>query len=447
MTGFDVFRFAFAAVFAGLHAGLMAGLFREWRHDRKLRSRRAFAGKSGAPEDPPQTDAAAGQNPDPRFSGANTVSVLVPVRNEEAHLTGLLESLARQDYPQAEFIFIDDGSTDKSPELLKRFAASHPAVKIITLAENPGPNRKQYALTRGIEAARGSLFLFTDADCELPPGWIGAMTARMAGDGTALVIGPVFKKAYPAGDARPGPARTITIARTIGEKFFRQYQCFDHAVRYMYLAASTGLGAAGGGFGNNLIVRRTALDRIGGYGKVPPSATEDAALVSLIRACDRAPKAAGPSKDTAARDGEADGGKVPGMAVHAACGRDLWVFTKNEPAWKALVNQTLRWNNGGLFSPDLSTRLNFGFLMVTISLGMLAIPILPFIPGLWPLPAAVLFSMTMNTIAILRLFGPALPKGGIGYIVQIVFTPAYFTFLTILGFCGIKADWKGRHMG
>jgi cellulose synthase/poly-beta-1,6-N-acetylglucosamine synthase-like glycosyltransferase len=401
LAGFDVFRFAFAFVFAGLHIGLMAGLFREWRHDRKLAG---ISQKPGNPESPRQT-----------------VSVLVPVRNEEAQIAGLLESLARQNYPEAEFIFIDDGSTDKSPELLRDFAAARPAVRIVTLAENPGPNRKQYALIRGIETARGSLLLFTDADCEAPPGWIGAMAARMADDRAALTIGPVFKKTYPAGE---------TPGRITGGKFFRQYQCFDHAVRYMYLAASTGLGAAGGGFGNNLIVRRTALDRIGGYGKVPPSATEDAALVSLIRARGRA---------RAAPNGR-------GMTVHAACGRDLWVFTKNEPDWKSLVNQTLRWNNGGLFSPDLNTRLNFTFLMATISMGILAIPILPFIPGLWPLSAAVLFAMTMNTIAILSLFGPALPRGGVGYIVQIVFTPAYFTFLTILGFCGIKADWKGKHM-
>jgi cellulose synthase/poly-beta-1,6-N-acetylglucosamine synthase-like glycosyltransferase len=405
LTGFDVFRFAFAFVFAGLHIGLMAGLFREWRHDRKLAG---ISRKPGNPESPRQT-----------------VSVLVPIRNEEARIAGLLESLARQDYPEAEFIFIDDGSTDKSPELLKDFAAVHPAVKIVTLAENPGPNRKQYALTRGIETARGSLLLFTDADCEVPPGWISAMAARMTDGRVALTIGPVFKKADPAGETPPG--------RAAGGNFFRQYQCFDHAVRYMYLAASTGLGAAGGGFGNNLIVRQTALGFIGGYGKVPPSATEDAALVSMIRA--------------RGHGRTVPGGKAPGMAVHAACGRDLWVFTKNEPGWKTLVNQTLRWNNGGLFSPDLSTRLNFGFLMVTISMGILAIPFLPLIPGLWPLPAAVLFAMTMNTIAILSLFGPALPKGGAGYIVQIVFTPAYFTFLTILGFCGIKADWKGKHMG
>jgi cellulose synthase/poly-beta-1,6-N-acetylglucosamine synthase-like glycosyltransferase len=402
---FDIFRFTFAAVFIGLHIGIMAGLFREWRYDRRLAG---ISQRNGGPE-----------------ASRPTVSVVVPVRNEESCVAGLLESLSRQDYPNTEFIFIDDASTDKSPELLRRFASERPAARIITLKENPGTNRKQYALNQGINAARGSLLLFTDADCETPPRWISAMAARMEDKNIALTIGPVFKKAEAESAAPRCPA------------FFRQYQCFDHAVRYLYLAGSTGLGAAGGGFGNNLIVRREALGRIGGYEKVPPSATEDAALVSLIRGRPRpAPKNAAP--------GKADGA---GMAVHAACGRDLWVITKNERTWKALINQTLRWNNGGLFSPDPGTRLNFTFLMVTISLGILAIPALPFAGGLWPLPAAVLFSMAMNTVAVLSLFGPALPKGGPAYLVQIVFTPAYFTFLTILGFCGIKADWKGKRAG
>jgi cellulose synthase/poly-beta-1,6-N-acetylglucosamine synthase-like glycosyltransferase len=423
LIAFDVFRFAFAAVFVGMHMGLMIGLFREWRHDRRL----ADAAKNGASRG---------------WAAAKTVSVLVPIRNEEARMAGLLESLARQDYPDAEFIFIDDGSTDKSPRMLRDFAAARPAAKVITLGENPGPNRKQYALAQGIEAARGSLLLFTDADCEVPPRWISAMAARMADSNTALTIGPVFKRPDPAG---------IAEAPSTGNGFFRQYQCFDHAIRYVYLAASTGLGAAGGGFGNNLILRREALDRIGGYGKVPPSPTEDAALVSMIRAHNgtrTAPEAADDSLAGNTHSNETVyAGMGMGMGVHAACGRDLWVETCGELTWKTLVNQTLRWNNGGLFSPDLTTRINFGFLMVTISMGILAIPILPFIPGLWPLSAAVLFSMTVNTIATVRLFGPALPRGGafggLGYLVQIVFTPSYFTFLTILGFCGVKADWKG----
>jgi hypothetical protein len=84
--------------------------------------------------------------------------------------------------------------------------------------------------------------------------------------------------------------------------------------------------------------------------------------------------------------------------------------------------------------------------MITISMGILAIPLLPFIPSLWPLPAAVMLSMSWNTIATLYFFYGALPQKRAAYIVQAVFTPMYFTFLTILGFCGIKPDWKGNKM-
>ena len=118
-------------------------------------------------------------------------------------------------------------------------------------------------------------------------------------------------------------------------------------------------------------------------------------------------------------------------------------MTRGENSWGALINQTLRWNNGGLFSPDPSSRYNFGFLMIAISLGMLAIPLLPFIPSLWPLPSAVLLSMAANTLATLGIFGAALPKAGPAWILHTVFTPAYFTFLTILGFLGKKPSWKG----
>jgi cellulose synthase/poly-beta-1,6-N-acetylglucosamine synthase-like glycosyltransferase len=313
-------------------------------------------------------------------------------------MEGLLRTLAAQDYP-AEYIFIDDRSSDESPELLKSFAENREGVTVITLRENPGPNHKQFALCRGIERASGELLLFTDADCEVPPGWIGAMVRRMADARTGITIGPVFKKSG-------------------GRGFFYLYQCFDHAVRYMYLAASTGLGAAGGGFGNNLILRAETLRVIGGYESVPPSPTEDAALVSRIRS-------------------------HSAYRIRSACGADVHIFTGYERSWRHFISQTLRWNNGGLFSPDGITRFNFGFLMITISLGILAIPALPFIPRLWPLPAAVLFSMTMNTAAVLLLFGASLPGRGIAYILQLVFTPVYFTFLTILGFCGVKVKWKG----
>jgi cellulose synthase/poly-beta-1,6-N-acetylglucosamine synthase-like glycosyltransferase len=371
---YDVFRFGFFFVFVGMHCALMIGLMAEWYRDRQTRTRKA------APDSP-------------------KVSVIVPIHNEAERLTNLLRSLSGQDYSAREYIFIDDRSEDASLGILEAFLPGLPESRIISIRENPGPNHKQYALAKGIQAAQGAFLLFTDGDCEVPAGWISAMVKRMADPRTGAVLGPVFK-------------------RSGGSGFFHLYQCFDHAVRYMYLAGSTGLGAAGGGFGNNLILRREALDAIGGYDSVPASPTEDAALISRIRSCSK-------------------------YRIRSGLGADLFVLTAGEKTWKALLNQTLRWNNGGLFSPDRATRFNFAFLMITIAMGILALPLLPLVPSLWTLSAAVMLSMALNTFAVLGLFGSTLPKKGIAYIFQLIFTPCYFTFLTILGFCGIKFQWKG----
>jgi cellulose synthase/poly-beta-1,6-N-acetylglucosamine synthase-like glycosyltransferase len=221
------------------------------------------------------------------------------------------------------------------------------------------------------------------------------------------VIGPVLKRWGGEGFFK-------------GKWFFHLYQCYEHGIRFVYLAGATGLGAAGGGFGNNLILRRSCLDAVGGYENVPPSPTEDAALISRIRA-------------------------FSDYKIRAALGRDVHVITHGEGAWRALIGQTLRWNNGGLFSPDFTTRLNYNFLMITIALGVIALPLLPFFPFLWPLPAGVLTSMLLNNFANLRLFGCSLPKGKFAYVLTLLFTPVYFSFMTILGYLGFKPKWKGQN--
>ena len=376
LLAYDIFRFGFFTIFVALHGAMIIGLVLEWKRDQQA----CNAGDSWEPE----------------------VSVIIPVHNESYRMEGLLNSLAIQEYSQAEIIFIDDRSSDNSADMLRDYIQDKPHMSLLSLEENPGPNFKQYALEKGIEACKGEFILFTDADCEVPPQWIASMVKRMINNQVGAVLGPVFK-------------------RSEGEGFFHLYQCFEHAIRYMYLTGSTGIGAAGGGFGNNLILRRKCLDIIGGYASLPPSATEDAALVSKIRSSSN-------------------------YKVRAAMTPDLHIITQGESNWKDFITQTLRWNNGGLFSPDLATRFNFGFLMITISMGILALPLLLFIPSLWPLSIAVMISMTVNTIATLILFGVSLPKKGLAYIIQCPFTPMYFTFLTILGICGVKPKWKGKEV-
>ena len=383
LTVFGFFAFGHGIFFVILQILLMFGLFLEWRRDKYASS----AGKT--------------------CKTGITASLIVPVRNESLRINSLFQSLLAQDF-SIEVIFVDDRSDDDSPAMLAGFVQKAEKqglsnCRVITLTENPGPNHKQYALSVGIAEARGDFLLFTDGDCELPPGWICAMVNRMNNETVGAVIGPVFKKKQ-------------------GKGFFSLYQCYDHAVRYIYLAGSIGLGAAGGGFGNNLIVRKAALDAIGGYDAVPPSPTEDAALISRIRSHSK-------------------------YHVRAIVLPDAAIKTAAEKTWGNFIGQTLRWNNGGLFSPEHLTRCNYNLLMLMTSTSILALLLLPFFPSLWPMLTGVFVVMVTNTIALFVLFRKKLPLGGplnFGYVLSLLFTPVYFTLMTIMGYCRVKARWKGK---
>ena len=379
LTVLNIFLCIYVVFFAGLHAAIYAGFLREYFRDRKSRLRTE-----------------------------DKVSIIIPIHNESSRIDGLLRTLLIQSYP-AQIVFIDDRSTDDSQQKLALFAEE--AIKknidcrIITLEENPGANKKQFALSMGIKEADGDYLLFTDGDCEIQPDWVRTMVSRMD-EKTGVVIGSVFKKKQDRG-------------------FLFLYQCYDHVVRFNYLIGTIGLGAAGGGFGNNMMVSRLALESIGGYEAVPPSPTEDAALISHIRSMNK-------------------------FKIHSAVHPNAAVETETEKSWPSFFNQTLRWNNGGLFSPELLTRINYNFLMLIIGAGILVIPLVPFFPQLWPMPVTVYFFMVVHTIAALAVFRKNMPKGklitALGYLLCLLYMPCHLTILTIMGYLKVKTTWKSHKM-
>lgn len=92
------------------------------------------------------------------------VSVIIPFYNEERFLEDTLKSVLRQTYPHWEIILIDDGSSDGSTALAKRYAADYPSK--INYTEHEGHKNKGLSATRnhGISKARGILTALLDAD-------------------------------------------------------------------------------------------------------------------------------------------------------------------------------------------------------------------------------------------------------------------------------------------
>src|SRR5690554_6185689 len=96
-------------------------------------------------------------------------SVVIPVYNEEEVLPETYRrmkevmSSARGSY---ELIFVNDGSRDKSQEILESFARGDEVVKLINFSRNFG---HQVAITAGLDYAKGQAVIVIDADLQDPP--------------------------------------------------------------------------------------------------------------------------------------------------------------------------------------------------------------------------------------------------------------------------------------
>ncbi|MBI5194986.1 MAG: glycosyltransferase [Nitrospirae bacterium] len=95
-------------------------------------------------------------------------SVIIPAYNAEGTIRKCLDALEKQNIPgdDYEVIVVDDGSIDKTPEIVKRFPVKY----------FPQPNKgPASARNRGAGEAKGEIILFTDADCVPQESWIKEM--------------------------------------------------------------------------------------------------------------------------------------------------------------------------------------------------------------------------------------------------------------------------------
>jgi polyisoprenyl-phosphate glycosyltransferase len=119
---------------------------------------------------------------------SKSISVVIPCFNEESTLRETHRRVGRtlaQASTGYEIVYVDDGSSDGTPELLRALHAEDPHVRVVYLSRNFG---HQFAVTAGLAHARGDAVVIMDADLQDPPEVVLDMVACWL-DGYEVVYG------------------------------------------------------------------------------------------------------------------------------------------------------------------------------------------------------------------------------------------------------------------
>jgi cellulose synthase/poly-beta-1,6-N-acetylglucosamine synthase-like glycosyltransferase len=116
-----------------------------------------------------------------------SVSIIIPVKNEQEMIDSCLKSLLNLDYQEYEIILVDNGSTDGTLEIAEKTALSDARVRILSSGGYTGAARNV-----GILAAKGDIMAFIDGDCIAPSDWLKQLVNSLSEEPitTAGVGGP-----------------------------------------------------------------------------------------------------------------------------------------------------------------------------------------------------------------------------------------------------------------
>jgi chlorobactene glucosyltransferase len=197
-----------------------------------------------------------------------SVSILLPVRNEEKRIGTCIHSLLGQDYPNFEVIVLDDQSSDDTANILQRIGRDHPRLRIIAGTSLPdGFTGKNWACAQLAQHAQSDLLLFTDADTVFQPQALREIVNIMFAQSADLLTG------YPR-----------QVMKSWGECLLVPFflwagLCFTP----LWLAYRLRVPNLSTAVGQMMLFRRSAYQKVGGHVALGPKIVEDLALASSIK--------------------------------------------------------------------------------------------------------------------------------------------------------------------
>ncbi|MCB0278081.1 MAG: glycosyltransferase [Calditrichaeota bacterium] len=177
-------------------------------------------------------------------------SIIIAARNEEKFIGQLLDSISRLDYPPElyEVIIINDRSSDRTSEIIESYKTSVNRLQHLHQNEiSSGLSPKKSALMKGIRAAVNEVIVTTDADCIVPSKWLETMSSYYS-EKTDVVAGPVRFVDYPI------------------FRLFMNLQSLDFLSLVSMAAGAISLKKAVICSGANFSYRKSAFEKVGGYG-------------------------------------------------------------------------------------------------------------------------------------------------------------------------------------
>ena len=89
------------------------------------------------------------------------ISVIIPARNEESEIRNAIDSVFKNKYENVEIVVVNDGSTDKTAEIVEDYMKKHENITLVNFKEG---HSAAFARNRGAEKAKGEILVFLDAD-------------------------------------------------------------------------------------------------------------------------------------------------------------------------------------------------------------------------------------------------------------------------------------------